>query len=70
MSLRTCRSCWGTVMAPTGRSSERIVAGQPMKLTWYRCQICFALSDELERPRTEALSPDPQAEPAALEISN
>ena len=48
-------------MADTGRTSERVVNGRKLKLAWYRCQICFSLSGELERPdETEPTHAEPQ----------
>jgi hypothetical protein len=52
--VRTCRSCWGTVLAPTGRISERRTGEHVYTLTWFRCQTCFCLSATLSVDASDA----------------
>jgi hypothetical protein len=44
-------------MADTGRTSVRKVGDRRLTLRWYRCQICFALSGELEHDGQDAMRP-------------
>ena len=62
MTLRTCRSCWGTVMADTGRTSTRKIGETVLILRWYRCQVCFALSGELEHNNRETSAPTSESD--------